>query len=51
MTLQVLGKEHLEGWKITAPRERIAPDAWRVKDEMKGLELEWLAKAKEAKAY
>jgi len=50
-TLQVLGKERLEGWKITAPRERIAPDAWRVKDEMKRFELERLAKAKEAKAY
>jgi hypothetical protein len=49
--LQVLGRERLEGWKITAPREKIVPDAWRVKDEIKRLELERLVKAKGAKAY
>jgi hypothetical protein len=50
-TLQALGKDRLEGWKITAPRERIVPDAWKVKDEMKRLELERLAKVEEVKVH
>jgi hypothetical protein len=50
-TLQALGKGRLQGWKITAARERIVPDAWKVKDEMKRLELDRLAKVEEVKAY
>jgi hypothetical protein len=36
---------------ITAPREKIIPDAWKVKDEMKQLELARIAKVAEVKAY
>jgi hypothetical protein len=45
-TLKALGKEKLEGWKITAERQRLVPDSAKVKAEMKRLEEERLAKAK-----
>jgi hypothetical protein len=51
LDLQALGKERLEGWRITAPREMIVPDAWKAKDEMKRLELERMAKINEMMAY
>ncbi len=50
-TLQALGKDRLDDWKITAPREWIVSDAWRVKDEMRRLEMESLADVQELKAY
>lgn len=39
-TLQALGKTHLPGWKITAPREEVVPERVRIQNEMKRLELE-----------
>jgi hypothetical protein len=49
--LQALGKDRLKGWRITAPRERVVPDAWKVMDEMKRLELKRLAKVKKENEY
>jgi hypothetical protein len=45
-TLNALGQENLEGWKITAERQRLVPDSAKVKAEMKRLEEERLAKQK-----
>jgi hypothetical protein len=50
-TLRALGKERLRGWKIVGKREAVVPDAWRVKEEMKRLEIERLKKMKEVDAY
>lgn len=44
-TLKELGKDRLEGWKITGEREKIVPDSTKMKAEMKRLEDERLAKA------
>lgn len=45
-TLKVLGKENLDGWKITAERQGIVPDSTKAKAEMKRLEKERLAKSR-----
>lgn len=39
-TLQALGKERLQGWKATGPRETIVPERMRNVKEMKKLEME-----------
>lgn len=45
-TLMALGRERLEGWRITAERQRVVPGSTKVKAEMKRLEEERLAKAR-----
>ncbi|KAL1601818.1 hypothetical protein SLS60_006733 [Paraconiothyrium brasiliense] len=45
-TLKALGREKLEGWKITADRQKIVPDSAKAKAEMKRLEEERLANLK-----
>ena len=50
-TLQALGKDGLPGWKIVGGREAVIPNAWKVKEEMKRLEIERLERLKEVKAY
>ncbi|KAF2751659.1 hypothetical protein M011DRAFT_463167 [Sporormia fimetaria CBS 119925] len=49
-TLRALGKERLEGWKITAERQRIVPERVRIQEEMKRKEEERLKKLKGEKA-
>lgn len=44
-TLRALGKDRLEGWKITMPRERIVPERVRIQEEMKKAELARLQEA------
>ena len=34
-TLAALGKERLDGWKITAERQRIVPERVRIQERMK----------------
>ena len=45
-TLQSLGKERLEGWKATGPREAVIPERVRKQEKMKQLELERLERLK-----
>jgi hypothetical protein len=47
-TLKSLGKERLEGWKATGPREAVVPERLRKQEEMKRLELERLAKLEQS---
>lgn len=49
-TFQALGKERLRGWKMVGERGAVVPDAWRVKEEMKMLEIDRLKKMKEVDA-
>jgi hypothetical protein len=46
-TLQSLGKDRLEGWKATGPREAVIPERVRNQERMKKLELERLEKLKQ----
>lgn len=39
-TLQALGKERLQSWKATGPRETIVPERMRNVNKMKELEIE-----------
>ena len=45
-TLRALGRERLEGWRITRERERVVPGSTKVKEEMKRLEDERLERAR-----
>jgi hypothetical protein len=45
-TLQSLGKERLEGWKATGPREAVIPERVRKQEKMKQLELKRLERLK-----
>lgn len=49
-TLRALGKERLEGWKITAERQRLVPARVRIQEEMRRKEEERLRKSKESEA-
>jgi hypothetical protein len=49
-TLRALGKERLEGWKATGPRESVVPARLRMQEKMRLDELERLAKLKEQAA-
>lgn len=46
-TLKALGKERLEGWRITAERQGIVPERVRIQEEMKRKEEERLKKLQE----
>lgn len=46
-TLQALGKDRLEGWRITGPRQKVIPERWKKQEEMKKQELTRLAALKE----
>ena len=48
-TLRALGKERLEGWKITAERQRIVPERVKIQERMKREEEERLKKLQESK--
>jgi hypothetical protein len=47
-TLQALGKEGLQGWKATGPRETIVPERMRNAIEMKRLEMERVKQSMQA---
>jgi len=47
-TMKALGKERLEGWKITGDRQTIVPESAKIKAEMKRQEEERLRKLQEA---
>ena len=44
-TLKELGKDHLEGWKITGEREAVIPERLKVQNKMKEDELRRLKAA------
>lgn len=46
-TLMALGKERLEGWKITGKRQQVVPERVRIQEEMKRKEAERSRKLKE----
>lgn len=46
-TLRSLGKDRLEGWKATGPREAVIPERVRNQERMKQLELERLERLKQ----
>lgn len=48
-TLAALGKERLEGWKITAERQRLVPERVKVWEKMKREEEERLRKLEQSK--
>lgn len=45
-TMRALGKERLDGWKITAPREGVVPERVRIQERMKQEELKRLEELK-----
>lgn len=45
-TLKSLGKDRLEGWKITMPREGVLPERLRIQEAMRQEELRRLAEIK-----
>ncbi|KAB5558328.1 SCA7, zinc-binding domain-containing protein [Coniochaeta sp. 2T2.1] len=45
-TMRALGKDRLEGWKITAPREGVIPERVRIQERMKQEELKRLEELK-----
>ena len=47
-TLRALGKERLEGWKATGPRETVVPARLRAQEKMRQEELKRLAELKAA---
>ncbi|EMD96800.1 hypothetical protein COCC4DRAFT_199270 [Bipolaris maydis ATCC 48331] len=47
-TMKALGKERLEGFKITGPRQMVVPERVRIQEEMKKKEEERLRKLKES---
>lgn len=47
-TMKALGKERLEGFKITGPRQIVVPERVRIQEEMKKKEEERLRKLKES---
>lgn len=47
-TLNALGKEKLEGWKIQAERQQVIPERVRIQEEMKKKEEERLKKLQES---
>ncbi|KFY32256.1 hypothetical protein V493_00371 [Pseudogymnoascus sp. VKM F-4281 (FW-2241)] len=49
-TLESLGKERLEGWKATGPREAVIPERVKNQERMKKLELERLKQNSQAVA-
>ncbi|WPJ63357.1 hypothetical protein SMAC4_05325 [Sordaria macrospora] len=48
VTLRALGKDRLDGWKITRPREQIVPERVRIQERMKQEELARLEALKKA---
>lgn len=48
-TLQALGKDRLEGWKIEAERQMIVPERLKIQEKMKREEEERLRKLQESK--
>ncbi|KAK0621187.1 hypothetical protein B0T17DRAFT_508561 [Bombardia bombarda] len=48
-TLKALGRDRLEGWKITSPRERVVPERIRIQERMKMEELQRLEEEKRKK--
>ncbi|KAI3336382.1 hypothetical protein HD806DRAFT_473486 [Xylariaceae sp. AK1471] len=42
-TMRSIGKERLEGWKITAPREGVIPERVRIQEAMKQEEMKRMA--------
>lgn len=46
-TLRALGRERLDGWKITGERQRIVPERVKLQEEMKRKEEERLRKLRE----
>lgn len=49
-TLRSIGKERLEGWKATGPREAVVPERVKNQERMKKLELERLQQNAQAVA-
>jgi hypothetical protein len=49
-TLAALGKERLEGWKITGERQKVVPERVRIQEEMKKKEEERLRKLQQGQS-